>query len=322
MKKHLIPFIVFISFMILLQGCQKQGTSDCTSKTNYTVPTPSFVAESQAVLSSFLSEHPNIDGFSFDDLNLENDLYNQEQSASLEVPSTAEIEIDGILYSGSITLNSDNTPKQFYMHYNNYPIFCYQDKIHSSIIGFDSAGNLAYYVNSKKNYESSGKLTLEECTEIANGFFSSYVPYVDSNNYMMSYSAYFFASDVELREFTFTKQVDGVMTTDYATITLTESGSVFSFASSCLGRVNLTNTPFDIDRVKTAIDSKFQSALIGKEHLFSFADYEIRDLRLTILKNGTPALIVTVLPTLIEAIDGFQWKYSDLITFVIQTAKQ
>ena len=122
-------------------------------------------------------------------------------------------------------------------------------------------------------------------------------------------------------DFTFTKVIDGVDTTDYAVITIRKNGQITLFTTSMMGRVQLNEIPFDVSAVKGTIENKFRDAVGIYESLFDSVGYEILGLQLTVLKDGTPALVVTVLPTLVEIVDGYTWHYSELRSFIVRTVE-
>ena len=90
-----------------------------------------------------------------------------------------------------------------------------------------------------------------------------------------------------------------------------------------LGRIRLTENPFDLESVRAAIEKKFRAAVGDKESLFVSSDCEIKETFLTQLKDGTPVLLVTLSPILTEIRrDGNEWTYTETETLIVRFAME
>ena len=305
MKKALC-IIVVILMIVSFCNCKKINSVDNSTTSLDKMRLPTLAEDAEAIIDSFFSSAPNIDGFSFDRVWDDYDFRDLESYESLVIPPTADLEIDGTILSGSFFLST-------YSFYNYYPTFSY----------YTPSGTFCYLLKTDLTPDLSVSLSMSECQRIAEHFFSTYVPYVNANDYTRSVlERKDPLSQNEVYEFTFKKRIGDLDTMDYATITVWKDGQIQAFSTSMMGRVQLVENPFDTGAVKSAIEKKFQVAVESKSSLFSSTSYEIKDLSLTVLKDGTPALLITLLPSLTEIVDEDTWLYSKLGVFVVRTVNQ
>ncbi|MBR4770217.1 MAG: hypothetical protein IK090_04735, partial [Clostridia bacterium] len=111
--------------------------------------------------------------------------------------------------------------------------------------------------------------------------------------------------------------------TDQATILVVGNGENLTFTSMMLGRIRLTENPFDLESVKAAIAKKFRAAVGDMESLFVSVDCGIEKTVLTQLYDGTPALLVTITPRLTEIRrDGEEYTHVQTETVLVRIAEE
>ena len=318
-KKALLVLIIVCLFAFLV-GCEKQKKGEYASlvDSQMVIPSPALAEKGRSIIQSFFSKETDLEGLSFEVLFRDYDLRDYLRYESFEALPTAEIIIDGTAYSG--TLFSNPPYKTDYSMYNTYPSLSYNTSF--GWFCLDPEGNLASLGRTRSLADSTIVLSQNDCLKIAEEFFAAYVPYVDASDYSITVSEQEDSTrETEAFVFTFTKVIDGVDTTDYAVITIRKNGQITLFTTSMMGRVQLNEIPFDVSAVKGTIENKFRDAVGIYESLFDSVGYEILGLQLTVLKDGTPALVVTVLPTLVEIVDGYTWHYSELRSFIVRTVE-
>ena len=321
MIKKALLVLMFLCLFAFLFGCEKQkkDESGSVSDSQTVIPSPTLEETSRLVMQSFFSKVHDMEGFSFDVLFRDYDLRDYSRYELYEASPTAEIEIDGIVFEG--TLLSKPPHKTNYAMYNTYPSLTYNTSF--GWFCLDPEGNLTSLGRTQLPADSSVVLSENDCRKAAEEFFAAYVPYVDESDYTITVSEQEAPTyEIGAFTFTFTRMIEGVDTTDYAVITVRKDGQITLFTASMTGRIQLNEVPFNVAAVKGAIEDKFRDAVGAYESLFDSVGYEIRGLQLTILKDGSPALVVSVLPTLVEVVDRYTWDYSELKSFIIRTVEE
>lgn len=273
-----------------------------------------YSKEAYAIFNA-LTAPGELDGYAFRKAE-PNDYYSVEAEEP-EMPNEAEVTVSGKRYTG--TLVRSTTGAAVYRRPNDFPVFTY--RFEGGTFETDSGGRLTGFTRNDLN-DSKYAYSSEYYQSSAERFFRDNLPYVDIDDYTVSVSGPLYG--LNAYAVTFTKTVDGVDTTDRATITMYgDPESFIIFYSSMLGRIRLTENPFDLESVGAAIGKKFRAAVGDQESLFDSIDYEIEETVLTLLKDGTPALLVTLTPTLTEVRrDGSEWTYTKTETLIVRFAEE
>ena len=273
-----------------------------------------YSKEAYAIMNALFASE-KLDGYAFRKAE-PNDYYSVEAEEP-EMPNEAEVTVSGKRYTG--TLVRTTTGAAVYRRPNDFPVFTY--RYEGGTFETDSEGRLTGFTRNNLN-DSGYAYSSEYYQSSAERFFRDNLPYVDIDDYTVSVSGPFYG--LNAYAVTFTKTVDGVDTTDRATITMYgDPESYIHFYSSMLGRIRLTENPFDLESVRAAIEKKFRAAVGDKESLFVSSDCEIKETFLTQLKDGTPVLLVTLSPILTEIRrDGNEWTYTETETLIVRFAME
>lgn len=273
-----------------------------------------YAKEAHAVFNA-LTAPGELDGYAFRKAE-PNDYYSVEAEEP-EMPNEAEVTVSGKRYTG--TLVRSTTGAAVYRRPNDFPVFTY--RYEGGSFETDSEGRLTGFTRNDLN-DSGYAYSSEYYQSSAERFFRDNLPYVDIDDYTVSVSGPLYG--LNAYAVTFTKTVDGVDTTDRATITMYgDPESFIHFYSSMLGRIRLTENPFDLESVGAAIEKKFRAAVGDSESLFVSFDCEIEKTTLTQLQDGTPALLVTITPALTEIRrDGNEWRYAKTETVIVRFAEE
>lgn len=157
--------------------------------------------------------------------------------------------------------------------------------------GLDEDGVLQFYFWGDVNIPTDKKkvYTEQECLKIAEIFLEDYTSVDD---YTIST---IIKADRGLYEFTFTKYLNGYATTDQATVTVHNSGILYSFSSFMLGRISSNNaTPFVYDSIIGALHKKIDAVYKDVKNNYISTVYDEPELFYTVLDDGTTALYCVI----------------------------
>ena len=279
-----------------------------------------YSVEAHAIMDALFAPE-DLDGYAFRKVVTDSyhDDFHDAEDPEPPMPDEAEIIVDGKRYTG--TLWRSMTGAAFYEKFKDYPEFYYA--FDGGDFRLDPEGKLTRFVLNRAIDSSRYEATQEECQSAAERFFSTNISYVDASDYTVSVSEVGRAYATNLYAVTFTKIVGGVDTLDRATIGVLGNGEIYTFSPLMLGRIRLTENPFDLESVRAAIGKKFRAAVGDSESLFVSFDCEIEETTLTQLQDGTPALLVTLTPTLTEVRrDGNEWRYAKTETLIVRFAEE
>ena len=280
-----------------------------------------YSKEAYAIMNALFASE-KLDGYAFKKAVIDpyHDDFHDAEDPEPEMPDEAEIVVDGKRYTG--TLQRSMTGAALYEKFKDYPEFSYFRD--DGYFRLDAEGKLTRFVlNVSKSFVSQSESTPEDGQRAAERFFSTNITYANLSDYAVTVSEVGRAFGTDLYTVTFVRMIGDVETLDRATIRVLGNGTIYTFDSSMLGRIRLTENPFDLESVGAAIGKKFRAAVGDQESLFDSIDYEIEETVLTLLKDGTPALLVTLTPTLTEIRrDGSGWTYAKTETLIVRLAEE
>ena len=160
---------------------------------------------------------------------------------------------------------------------------------------------------------TGGTCSQEECLEIAKAFLR---PYAELSSYQVD--VLFHEAD-GLYEIEFTKYIGSCKTTDRATVTVAASGELYSYSSTMLGRISTeTVNDFDMTKAEVSVSGKLYAIYGGVLERYDSVEYEILDTKLTLLEDGSAALIYTVDVSCINAVEDHEVVTSERVQLLIQ----
>lgn len=275
-----------------------------------------YAKEAHAIFCAFFaSDYDFFDGYAVKKAG--SDDFYDAQAEEPEMPDQAQVTVYDRIYTG--TLRRTQTGAGEYRLYNTYPVFSY--RFDGGTFEVDPEGRLTRFITDAPSGNSRYAYSSEYCQGVAEQFFRYNLSYVDIDDYTVSVSDPFYGNSGYA--VTFTRTVGNVETTDQATILVVGNGENLTFTSMMLGRIRLTENPFDLESVKAAIAKKFRAAVGDMESLFVSVDCGIEKKVLTQLYDGTPALLVTITPRLTEIRrDGEEYTHVQTETVLVRIAEE
>ena len=204
--------------------------------------------------------------------------------------------VKGESFSGTYQLTQ-------YRGYNYYPLYRYLDS-NGNFFEIDDTGILASYFWGKSSSKEE-KLTQDDCVRIAKTFVGSIV---DIKRYDVSVEE---DKDREGYKVTFTKYINGLKTTDSATVFVQYNGELYSYSSYMLGKVNVDAAvvdDLDINGVVDSINKKLDQIYKDTKNTYSRVDFKEFELLLTVLKDGSTGLVCSVVVNCVDVfLSFFAW---------------
>ncbi len=199
-----------------------------------------------------------------------------------------------------------------YREYNYFPVHQYVDEKGISF-EVDESGVLISCFWGNASLQGTKK-TEDECVEIARDFLASII---DISDYDIAIKD---NEERGLYTVKFTKSINGIKTTDTATIVVKKDGSLYSYSSFMLGRVSENGISFDainLDKVKESINNKLNQVYKEAKGVYLRVDYGEPDIMLTMLKDGKVGVVCTVNVECVEVLGEFETSVSERISFVV-----
>ena len=218
--------------------------------------------------------------------------WNRDRFTDTGAAKTKRMSVGGMVCTGSY-VDSD------YETYNTFATARYLDQ-NQKLFEVDDRGLLtSYFWGSSGLQTTGGTCPQEECVEIAKAFLR---PYAELSSYQVD--VLFHEAD-GLYEIEFTKYIGSCKTTDRATVTVAVSGELYSYSSTMLGRISTeTVNDFDMAKTESSVSGKLYAIYGGVLERYDSVEYEILDTKLTLLEDGSAALIYTVDVSCINAVEG------------------
>lgn len=92
----------------------------------------------------------------------------------------------------------------------------------------------------------------------------------------------------------YNKQINGIEASDFAYVSVNDSGCVTSYYSNMLGKVPADiAVNFNIETVKKEVEIKLNSIYEETKKVYDKVEFTLEGIILSVLEDGTPILIVT-----------------------------
>ncbi len=175
-------------------------------------------------------------------------------------------------------------------------------------------GKLSHYFfgTNPSEAENEPTYTEQQCIDIASDFIADIT---DVSQYTVTAE---FDQDRGMYTISFAKYADGFKCSDYARIKIEETGYIYSFSSTMLGRVPADAvTDFDKEDVKNQIISKLDEEYSQARQSYDKVAYDI-DYELTVDDKGEYALLCIVDVDFVDSYDGYDTTISERILLLVQ----
>lgn len=219
---------------------------------------------------------------------------------------TVAISIGNIEVSG----NYIETEKRFSEFYDTHK---YEDENNRRFSLTDDGKLCTYFFGSDSSADNERTLTESECIDIARTFVSDIT---DVSKHTVTAT---FDENRRMYTVSFVKYANGFRCSDRADVAIEETGYIYSFSSTMLGRIpSDTTTRFDRKAIQEQIISKLDAEYSKAKQAYDDVSYESFDYELTIDKDGEYALICSVDVKCIRYHDEYDEIVSERIIFLIQ----
>ena len=266
LKKRIL--IVFLSMILLFSSCSKSQKKEITSEddANEGADNPKY-----EVL--YVGDHPYLKSkFEVDGDTLKVNVYEDSN-----IPKTKSY-----TYSGeTMTLNYRETIEPYFYanSYHYYTNAFYFDSTTGKLVK-SFYGQLLSDNSENTESENKTKLNDEERLEVAKEFLLQYR--ADLDEYSIEVNSPY--SDIR-----FVRIIDGLETTDEATVYVASSGNITAFDITAFGHMGEAKAPSKTDLLKLEMLAKLRVESFMKYYDFEY-DYVIRQPIFTRLKDGRYAL--------------------------------
>ena len=235
----------------------------------------------------------------------------QEWSEEAFVDSKAEKNIS--LSVGNIEVAGEyvETEIRFSEFYKSHK---YRDENNRFFSVTDDGKLCAYFFGNRSSEDDNERTYTEsECIDIARKFLSNIT---DVSEYTVTTV---FDEDRRLYTVSFVKYADGFRCSDRADIRIEETGYIYSFSSTMLGRMSSdATTNFDEEAIRSQIVSKLDSEYSKAKQAYDDVSYENFDYELIIDDDGKYALICSIDVKCTRSYDGYDSIISERIRLLIQ----
>jgi len=267
--KKCIMFVLLIT--LLLPACTQKNNNDISlnepsgvsrieqNKKNYNV----FVYDFSDSIA--LAEH-----------SVEYDFADLETYKNNDVPINKTVSVNDLVLCGEYK-------KTEYRNQDYFPSYWYTDS--SGKFCVDETGKLIAYI--PESSIPGNFLSKEECVKIATDFISNIH---NVSDYAVEVKDY---SEEKMYSVVFTKYVDGIKTTDSASISICYDGSLVCYYSFMLGRVskNIDASEIDFDAAYSSVINKLETVYSKAKNHYDEVKYGEPNVLLTTLKDGKVGLI-------------------------------
>ena len=235
---------------------------------------------------------------------IEYEFADYEKYSNQNIKQNITISIHGKNHSGSY----QNTQ---YRGYNYFPSNCYLDADGNNF-AVDDIGRLTSYFWGEPS-SNGAALTKDECLQIAKDFVGDIV---DVNQYDIQITD---NKERERYEIAFTKYVNGLKSTDSASVSVKYDGTLYSYSSFMLERVNsaVISNSIDTNKAATSVEARLNEIYGEAKNKYSRVVYNDPEVLLTVLKDGSTGLIYSVAVDCINTYDDVEEILSERINFVV-----
>lgn len=224
-----------------------------------------------------------------------------------KVKKEVTVTVDDAAVTGSY-VESDKNFSEFYVTHS------YTDEKNRHFSLTDD-GKLSHYFfgNNPSKAENEPVYTEQQCIDIASDFIADIT---DVSQYTVTAE---FDQDRGMYTVSFVKYADGFRCSDCADIMIEETGYIYSFSSTMLGRVpSDATTSFDRDDVQSQIISKLDQEYSKAKQSYDKVSYESFDYALTVDDNGEYALVCAVDVNCTRSYDSYEFVVAERILLLIQ----
>jgi hypothetical protein len=187
---------------------------------------------------------------------------------------------------GENTYRGDFQSRQ-YNGYNYYPTNMYLDSENNNF-EIDDSGMLTFVFRGESS-SGGAELSRDAYLQIAKDFLGGII---DISPYDISIE---YKSDSQIYVIKFEKYINGIKTTDTATVSLNTNGELYSYSSFMLGKVTTeaVASSIDMDSARESVNKKLDQLCDDAKKVYSRVEYKEPSFWLTVLKDGTTGLICT-----------------------------
>lgn len=170
-----------------------------------------------------------------------------------------------------------------------------------------------FFDDSTSNESDTRTYTESECLDIARAFLSKIT---NISKYTVTTT---FNEERKMYTISFNQYVNGFRCSDQAEIVVKETGNIYSFSSTMLGRIPVDAvTNFNREAIQTQIIAKLDKEYAKAKAVYDTVSYDDFSYELTIDERGQYALICTVDVRCIDSHDGYNAIMSERIRLLIQ----
>lgn len=234
----------------------------------------------------------------------------QDWSKDAFVDSKAEKNVAYSVGNIEVAGNYIETEKRFSEFYETHK---YKDKNNRYFSLTDDGKLCTYFFGSNSSEDDERTHTESECIDIASTFVSNIT---DVAQYTVTTT---FDESRKMYTVSFVKYADGFRCSDRADIMIEETGYIYSFSSTMLGRISSdAATNFDREVIQEQVISKLDAEYSTAKQAYDDVTYENFDYELTIDEDGEYALICSIDVKCIRSHDDYDDIVSERIMLLIQ----
>lgn len=280
--KKLYAIVCAVALLLMMCGCSSDGD----------------IKDYQVLTCDFS------DSFSGASLEREYNYWYQNTFDTSKVEPLVVVDVAGAQHIGTFNHASLMMP-------NSYPVYQYTDEDENTF-SVDPDGKLTSYFWNRKEGNDQSKKSEKVCAEIARTFLEQFT---DVELYQLETK---YDGEQGHYQYTFTKYIDGYETADSARITVKETGELYIFSSSMLGKIPMdTKITIDKKAVEKAVFKKLDSAYAGVKSEFDKIEYEIVSNYVTILESGEIAAVCTVDVNCLKRMGKYYEDCGERFSFVV-----
>jgi hypothetical protein len=222
-----------------------------------------------------------------------------------EIKNYVELSVGGNTYRGNFRRSRYNWLEYF-------PTYVYVDS-DKNTFEIDPSGMLTCVFRGESSSDGP-ELSKDEYLQIAKDFLSDII---DISPYEISIE---YDRDSRIYDIEFKKYINGINTTDTATVTLNRNGELYMYSSFMLGKVTPDRFPDSIDLkgIEESIFQRLDQMFAEVKKYYDRIDYKEPIYQLTILKDGSAAVVCTVAIDCVEILpNNYEGHIGELLSFVI-----
>lgn len=234
----------------------------------------------------------------------------QDWSKDAFVDSKAEKKVAFSVGNIEVTGNYIDTEKRFSEFYETNR---YKDENNCYFSLTDEGKLCTYFFGNDSSKENERTHTESECIDIARTFVSNIT---DVSDYSVTAT---FDENRKMYTISFVKYANEFRCSDRADIMVEETGHIYSFSSTMLGRIpSNATTNFNREVIQEQIISKLDAEYDKAKQAYDDVSYENFDYELTVDENGEYALICSIDVKCIRSYNDYDEIVSERMILLIQ----